>query len=121
MPKLRILLVEDDGVIGLLLTMMLEDMGFEVCAAEVSEAGAVQAAAVNLPDLIITDVNLGDGSGIRAMEKISLTRATPHIFISGDVSLVRISQPYAVALQKPFQYADLERAIGRAIGAIALS
>jgi DNA-binding response OmpR family regulator len=44
MRALRILLVEDDSMIGMFLGMTLEQMGHEVCAIESTEAGAVAAA-----------------------------------------------------------------------------
>ena len=63
---------------------------------------------------VITDVNLANGSGTAAIAAICLARPTPHIFISADPSAVRGLQPAAIILEKPFHYADLERAIGRA-------
>ena len=115
MQRLRILLVEDDSMISMLLTMMLEEMGFAVCATASCESGAVREAERARPDLIITDMNLANGSGTAAIAAICLARPTPHIFISADTSAVRGMQPAAIILEKPFHYADLERAIGRAM------
>jgi DNA-binding response OmpR family regulator len=55
MKALRILLVEDDCVIGMFLGMTLEHMGHEVCAIESTEAAAVAAAERYRPDLMIVD------------------------------------------------------------------
>jgi CheY-like chemotaxis protein len=44
MKALRILLVEDDSMVGMFLGMTLEQMGHEVCSIETTEAGAVAAA-----------------------------------------------------------------------------
>ena len=106
--------MEDDGVISMLLTMMLEEMGFEVCGTASSEVEAVVEAARTRPDLIVTDVNLAEGNGIAAIEAICRKRPTPHIFISAAPSVVRSLHPDAIVLEKPFHFADLERAIGKA-------
>ena len=45
MKVLRILVVEDDALIGMLLAEVLVGMGHEVCAIEANEADAVAAAA----------------------------------------------------------------------------
>lgn len=113
----RILLVEDDGMISMLMTMMLEEMGFAVCATASSETDAVREAERTRPDLIVTDMNLGDGSGVAAISTICRARPTPHVFISADASAVRGLKPDAIILEKPFHYADLERAIGQALKA----
>jgi DNA-binding response OmpR family regulator len=115
MKALRILVVEDDAMIGMLLAEMLLEMGHDVCAVEATEAGAVTAAARFIPDLMIVDVRLGDGSGVSAVEEIQRTGFVPHIFASADTSSVRALRPDAVAIQKPFRESDLVRAIHRAL------
>jgi DNA-binding response OmpR family regulator len=64
MKALRVLIVEDDALIGILLAEMLAEMGHVVCAIETTDADAVTAAVRCRPDLIIADVQLGDGSGV---------------------------------------------------------
>jgi CheY-like chemotaxis protein len=115
MRALRILVVDDDAMIGMLLAEMLEEMGHDVCAIEVTEAAAVTAAAQYRPDLMIVDVRMGDGSGVSAVEKILRTGFVPHLFISGNISKIRALRPDAVALEKPFREAELTGAIQRAI------
>jgi len=117
MKALRILVVEDDAMIGMLLAEMLLEMGHDVCAVEATEAGAVTAAARFIPDLMIVDVQLGDGSGVSAVEEILRTGFVPHIFASGDNSRIRALRPDAVAILKPFRESDLVRAIHRAFDA----
>ena len=116
MNLLRILVVEDDAIVGMLLAEMLEEMGYDVCAIEASQADAVAAAMRCRPDLMIVDVQLGDGSGVLAVEEILRTRPIPHLFVSGDPTAVTALRPGAVALQKPFREADLARAIDHALG-----
>ncbi|HEY9343657.1 MAG TPA: response regulator [Inquilinus sp.] len=117
MAALRVLLVEDEAVIAVLLAEVLGGMGYEVCAIEATEADAVAAAARCRPDLMIVDARLGTGSGVAAVEEILRTGPVPHVFVSGDSSIVQALRPDAVVMQKPFREADLARAIQRALGA----
>jgi len=110
---LRVLVVEDDALIGALLAELLANMGYNVCPLETTEAGAVAAAARHKPDLMIADVTLADGSGVSAVDRISRVGPVPHLFISGDVFQTAV--PGSVLLRKPFREADLVRAIGRAL------
>jgi CheY-like chemotaxis protein len=114
---LRVLLVEDEAVIAMLLAEVLGGMGYEVCAVEATEADAVAAATRCRPDLMIVDARLGAGSGVSAVDKILLTGPVPHVFVSGDSSSVRALRPDAVVMQKPFREADLAHAIQCALGA----
>ena len=112
---LRILVVDDDALIGNLLGDLLVAMGHEVCAIEVDEAGAVAAAALHKPDLMIVDATLGRGSGIRAVDTVSLTGAIHHLFISVDTLRVKLARPNAVVAQKPFVETELACAIAHAM------
>jgi CheY-like chemotaxis protein len=57
MKALRILVVEDDAMIAMLLADMFAAMGHDVCAIERTEAGAVAAATLCKPDLMIVDAD----------------------------------------------------------------
>ena len=113
--KLRIIVVEDDPLIGMLMAEMLEEMGHDVCAIEETEDGAVAGAAARHPDIMIVDAWLGEGSGIAAVDKILRAGPMPHIFVSGDISRVRILRPNSIMVQKPFREADIANAIQRAV------
>jgi DNA-binding NtrC family response regulator len=112
---LRVLVVEDDNMIGMLLGWMLEDMGHQVCSIEASEADAVTAAAQYHPDLLIVDAWLGDGSGVIAVDEILRRGYVPHLFISGNIGRVKAVRPDATMLEKPFGEAALARAIQQAL------
>jgi CheY-like chemotaxis protein len=114
---LRVLVVEDDTITGMLLGELLKAMGFDVCAIETTEATAVTAAARCRPDLMIVDVQLGDGSGVAAVEEILRAGPVSHVFVSGDIAGVQALRPGTVIIQKPYREPDLARAIQRAIGA----
>lgn len=119
MKPLRILLVEDEILIAMLSTQILEKMGHNVCATATTEAETVAAAARCKPDIMIVDARLRCGSGVSAVAKILLTGRVPHVFVSGDVLGVKALMPDAVVIQKPFFAADLARAMERALHAAA--
>jgi CheY-like chemotaxis protein len=118
MQSLRVLIVEDDAVIGVLLAELLRVMGHEVCDTAASEIDAVTAAERCAPDLMIVDARLGRGSGIAAVDEILRARPVAHFFLSGDAEGVRVRRPGAVVVRKPFRLADLARAIDLALAAV---
>jgi len=115
MKPLRILVVEDDVMIGPLLAEMLEDIGHLVCGVEVNAVNAVAAAERSRPDLMIVDVGLGDASGVTAVNKILEGGFVPHVFVTGDVLRNLGLGPGAVLIQKPFRRQEIVTAIQRAI------
>ena len=116
MDPLRILVVEDDPMIGPLLAEILEDLGHFVCAVEVDAAKAVAAAARLHPDLMIVDVGLGEVSGVAAVKAILKEGFVPHVFVTGDLVRNLSLGPDAVLLQKPYRDSDIVAAIARAVG-----
>jgi DNA-binding response OmpR family regulator len=113
----RVLLMEDNALIGAFVAEMLAEMGHTVCGIEATETEAIAAALRFKPDLMIVDARLADGSGIAAVEEILRTGFVPHVFVSGDIGGVRALRPRAIVIQKPFRRAELDRAIQRALAA----
>ena len=114
MTVYNILVVEDDILIGMLLTDMLTELGHVVCAVERTEANAVAAAMRLHPDLMIVDANLSEGSGISAVETILKDSFVPHVFVTGDKRGTQQLRPDDVVIEKPFRERDLVDAIERA-------
>jgi CheY-like chemotaxis protein len=112
---LRILVIEDDALIQMLMCETLISMGHRICATAATEAQAVEAAARSQPDLMIVDAHLAQGNGVTAVNRILTERWTPHVFVSGDSLLAGTLHPRAVTLQKPFQEHDLARAMALAL------
>lgn len=114
-PAMRVLVVEDDAIIGTLLAEMLAGMGHDVCGIEATEADAVGAAARCKPDLMIVDVSLGEGSGVAAVEAIHRAGPVPHVFVSGDISKFRALPAGSIFIRKPYRESNLARVIQQAL------
>ena len=114
---LRILVIEDNAIIAMLLETTLADMGHDVCAIEGTETGAVAAAARHRPDLLVVDVGLREGNGISAVDRILRDGFVPHIFVSGNDLKPEMLNPRAVRLSKPYDARDLFAAIQSALAA----
>ena len=112
---MKILVIEDEAFIAALLAETLDDLGHDVCAIAATEADAVAAAHEHLPDLIIADASLTEGSGTNAVATILTTRPVAHVFVTGNASAVRAQLPNAIILQKPFFLPELEAAITAAL------
>src|SRR6185437_12118050 len=121
MKALRVLVVEDDVLIGMLFADALAAMGYDVCAIEATEADAVAAAARYKPDLMIVDAQLRNGCGVAAVQEILRTGWIPHVFVSGETSRIRALLPDAIVVEKPVRDMDLNRAIHCALDAPARS
>jgi CheY-like chemotaxis protein len=113
MTQRTILVVEDDPIIGVLLVDMLTSMGHTVCGLRTSEADAITGAAAYDPDLMLVDVRLGSGSGVRAVTEIRRFRNIPYVFMTGAV--IPVGGPEDVVLYKPFQEPELAAAIIRVL------
>jgi CheY-like chemotaxis protein len=115
MLPLRVLVIEDDALIVMLLAEVLSAMGHKVCATASTPAEAIAAARQEAPDLVLSDVKLRNGSGIDAVEEILRNQPVPHMFMTGDIAGLKLRLPNAVAVRKPFSEAALAKAIETAL------
>jgi AmiR/NasT family two-component response regulator len=86
---IRVLLAEDDDNARTLLVDLLNTLGHVVVAEVATGREAFEKAHELVPDVVLLDVHMPDGSGIEAAEKI--THDTPGVAVvlfSGDQSLV---------------------------------
>lgn len=114
-PIVSVFIVEDEPVIAMLISEVVKSLGFLVCDIAVNEADAVKTALIRLPDLMIIDGHLREGSGVAAMETILQSLIMPCVFVTGDKRGISERIPGAVILEKPFFVPDLERAIAQAL------
>ncbi|SFP91832.1 response regulator [Tranquillimonas alkanivorans] len=127
MSRLNIIIAEDEALIALDLRCMCEDAGHRVLSEARSAGEARQVFSALVPDLLLTDMDLAEGSdGVEVVR--DLRRHAPDtciVFVtatSDQSTLDRISavQPDMV-LAKPVTELDLERAFRLAQGAVAQS
>ena len=116
LTPLRILIAEDDPVIGLLLAEMLGVLGHEVCGVEATPHGTVATALRLQPDLMLIDVRLKDGSGVEAVDEILRVQAVPHVLMSGVH--IFATAPSVPVLFKPFTEYALVGAIHQAMNGL---
>ncbi|WP_370674316.1 response regulator [Pleomorphomonas sp. PLEO] len=109
----RILIVEDDSFVALLLDYTLVKLGYSICGTEYTEDGAVATAFKCCPDAMVVDVGLAQGNGVRAINRILQQRYVPHVFISGDRLDYVGLHPHAVRLHKPFRDVDLAASLSQ--------
>jgi len=83
MEALRILIVEDEAIIGMELTDTLETLGYQVIDAIPHGEDAIEVARSAKPDLILMDIYLaGELDGIETARAITVFHNCPLIFLS---------------------------------------
>ena len=121
-PPLRVMLVDDHEVVRSGIRTLLEGAdGLVVCAEAGSVREAVAAAERVLPDVIVMDVRLSDGSGIEATRDIRASRPQTRVlmltsFADDEALFASIMAGAAGYVLKQIRGDELARAI-RAVGA----
>ncbi|MCL2790470.1 MAG: response regulator [Desulfobulbus sp.] len=83
MPK-RVLVVEDEQLIGLMLAEEVRGMGCEVIAVVTTGQAAMQAVQHDPPDAVLMDISLaGTLDGIETARLIKAGRDIPILFLTG--------------------------------------
>ena len=113
----RVLVVEDEYLIRMLLEDMLADLGYAVAAAVGTIAEASELAANGDFSAAILDVNL-DGKEIFPVADILDGRGLPFVFVTGygERNLPEHYRDHPT-LQKPFQTDQLDAALSRLLPA----
>lgn len=114
--KLRILVVEDEPFLAVMLADMLEELGYAVAASASQVSQAKEYLAGHKVDIALLDVNLGD-ERIDPIADLLAEQACPFIFTTGygqdDVPAAYASHS---VLQKPFNINDLATALRKELG-----
>jgi CheY-like chemotaxis protein len=119
--KLRLLIVEDDALIAMDLSVSIGELGGQVVGAAVTALDAVRLAKELTPDVVLMDVRLrGDLDGIDAARAIRHDIATPVVFVTGNAdsrTMRRMTDiEGAQVILKPVLINELRDAIIRAAG-----
>ena len=112
---LRIVIAEDEEDIRLGFRRLLVRLGYEVVGEASNGRELVELCTLEQPDLIITDVQMPELSGIEAVQKIARTQTIPVIVLSSYEQPDNIA-PGLLAdfLLKPVSMPDLQAAIKKA-------
>jgi len=112
---LRVLVVEDESLLSLLLEDMLSDLGCTVVGTAATVAAAVEAITKIEADAAILDIKLGEEKSYAVAEALA-ARGVPFVFATGygDVHLDDPWQGRPV-LQKPFAQNQLADVLGRVV------
>lgn len=100
---MKVLVIDDDSVIGSLVHMILTREGFEVVVCEDGSSG-LQAAGEMRPDLVLVDSTMPGMSGadvVAAFRADPATAAVPVVVMSADWTAAR------GGLRKPFSPTEL--------------
>ena len=111
LKDVRVLIVEDEALVAMLLEDMLEDMGCKLVGSASTVAQAQEAARSAEIDVAILDMNLG-GEPVLPVAEILAGRGKPFIFATGyGESGVPEAWRDRPTLQKPFSMNDVEAAL----------
>jgi CRP-like cAMP-binding protein/ActR/RegA family two-component response regulator len=114
--KVKVLVVEDEGITALDIKQSLQHLGYEVLGTCDTGESAVEQALQLKPDVVLMDIMLkGQMDGITAAAKIRSVREVPVVFLTafadeGTLSRAKHVDPYGYVL-KPFEEAELRTAI----------
>jgi DNA-binding LytR/AlgR family response regulator len=124
---MRILIVEDDPIIGADLEDRLQELGYETLGPVSTGEEAIAFFSQNpTPDLVLMDIQLdGQMDGVETVRQIQQKYASTFIFLtsnSDDATFARAKsvKPNAF-LSKPFRGRDLKHAIELALGQVSQS
>ena len=116
----KVLVVDDESLVGYLLTEFLTEEGYEVIAAR-DGVEALERTKRDTPDLILLDINMPRISGIEACRKLKegeRTRNIPVIVMTG-LSYDQTEALEAGAddcVQKPFDLVELSNLVKCTLG-----
>jgi PAS domain S-box-containing protein len=112
MPEGRILVVEDESLVAADIVRCLQRNGHTVCGTASSGAEALETALRERPQLVLMDIDLGDGrTGIETARLIQESTGAPAIFLTGlsgraVYEEAKTCKPLGYLI-KPFQHEQL--------------
>ncbi|WP_313344670.1 response regulator [Stenotrophomonas sp.] len=107
----RVLLVEDESLVAMMVEDCLVELGYEVVALAGTVDGALDALQQQVIDLAVLDVNLGGTMSFPVAQALE-ARGIPYLFLTGyDRSVIPEPLQHRYGLQKPFRMRDLDSAL----------
>lgn len=107
--KPRVLLVEDEALVAMMIQDTLAEFGFQVIGPVSTASDAVAAAREDRFDAAVLDINLGDGL-VYTVAEILAERGVPFAFVTGyDADSVDARFSGIPILQKPIERDMLQK------------
>ena len=110
----RILIVEDEPIVAMMVEDMLADLGALAVGPVTSLAGAAQFLCDGGFDAAILDLNL-NGEGTEGVARALRDRGVPFIFATGYDSSGVMNLGESGILQKPYRLEQMAAALARAL------
>ncbi len=116
----RILVVEDEAIVAMDISVRLRALGYEVVGPASTGADALEIAEQTRPDLVLMDIMLRGGmDGVEAARRIRETTGAPIVYLTAyaDDSTLRrakVAEPLGYLL-KPFEERELRTTIETAL------
>jgi two-component SAPR family response regulator len=108
---IKVLLIEDDPLVAIMLAGYLDVLGHEIVASAASVSEALKLVAKGEFDLAILDVHLANGETSEPVAAALSAARNMFIATSGDATVMATEFNGRPVLRKPFTLGDLERAI----------
>lgn len=106
---MRVLIVEDEVLLSMLLEDMLEQLGHDVAGVCADMASALDAVERNSYDTVLLDLNL-QGERTDPVARRLRERAIPFVVASGSTEGAEELGPVAI-VAKPYLLDDIDRAL----------
>mgnify|MGYP003945944859 CR=1 FL=1 len=107
----RVLIIEDETAVSMLVADMLDELGYEVVVGGSDTKGASDAARTEQVDMAVLDLAIEDGSTF-PVAAILHERGIPFIFMTGlNISKAREKFGGTRVLEKPFGAQALQDAL----------
>ncbi|MEP1150189.1 MAG: response regulator [Balneola sp.] len=112
----KILIVEDDMIISLVVENMVKELGYSVVGKAVSGEEAIKIAQEEQPDILLMDIRLkGDMDGIDTVAKIKESIDPKVIYLTGNSDRLNFERAkdtdFADLIVKPFTIGDLDKSL----------
>ena len=109
MSLARVILVEDEPLVAMMMEDLLADLGCEIAGSFGSLDAALGwvAAQEELPDGALLDVNLGGGETVFPLADLLRERGVPFVFATGYGALPSNEYPDAPLVRKPVAQDEL--------------
>jgi CheY-like chemotaxis protein len=112
----RVLVVEDESLIAMLVEDGLETLGYEVVGPVGTVDAALRIVEQTPFDLALLDINLGGKQSFPIADALE-SRGIPYVFLTGyDRSSLPLAFQHRFGLQKPFRMSALQQALEKLQG-----